>query len=180
MTREEIKALFPDATDEQISSMLNLHHKEMDARKRDNSDAAEKTAKIDEQAATIDELRKQVESLTASYSAAKKASNTTAAIAKLVKAGMDEELAKSIAGTTVTDDEKATGTAIDTIVSAYAAQEKTRQDALAAAQLRGMPKPQAGGTGEKSGASSAAEYGKRLGEKVANRKNSGTLEEFRN
>lgn len=179
MTRDEIKSLFPDATDEAISKMLNLHHSEMDARKRDNTDAAEKTAKIDEQAALIEALNKQVESLTAKYSAAQKASNTTAAIAKLVKAGMNEDLAKSIAGTTVTDDEKATNGAIDAIVAAYAAQEKTRQDALAAQQLHGMPKPQQSGTEGNSGTSSAAEYGKRLGEKVASRKNIGTLDDFK-
>ena len=33
MTREELKAIFPDATDEQISSMLNAHNKEVQAEK---------------------------------------------------------------------------------------------------------------------------------------------------
>lgn len=33
MTREELKAIFPDATDEQITSMLNAHNKEVQAEK---------------------------------------------------------------------------------------------------------------------------------------------------
>ena len=33
MTREDLKAIFPEATDEQITNMLNKHHSELNEEK---------------------------------------------------------------------------------------------------------------------------------------------------
>ncbi|MDE7362201.1 MAG: hypothetical protein K2N38_09740 [Oscillospiraceae bacterium] len=40
MTRDEIKKLFPEATDEQVSALLSSHHSEMLPQKSESSGAA--------------------------------------------------------------------------------------------------------------------------------------------
>ena len=47
MTREEIKKLFPEATDEQVSALLSSHHSEMNKLKDDNKALKEKADKFD-------------------------------------------------------------------------------------------------------------------------------------
>ena len=56
MTRAEVIKLFPDATEEQISGILNAHHKEMDAEREKNKDAKDNAAKVAELQAQIEEL----------------------------------------------------------------------------------------------------------------------------
>ena len=56
MTRQDVIRLFPDATDEQISGILNAHHKEMDAEKEKTKDAKDSVAKVAELQAQIEEL----------------------------------------------------------------------------------------------------------------------------
>lgn len=55
MTRSDVKALFPDATDEQITNLLNQTGKELEAEK-------EKTKQFKADASKIAELQKQLES----------------------------------------------------------------------------------------------------------------------
>ena len=78
MTRAEVIKLFPDATEEQISGILNAHHKEMDAEREKNKDAKDNAAKVAELQAQIEELstkdapeieniQKQLDNMTAEY-----------------------------------------------------------------------------------------------------------------
>lgn len=72
MTREQILTLFPDATDEQITAMLNAHHKEVQAEKKiaeQYKNGAEENAALKKQLAEIEskglseteKMQKQIE-----------------------------------------------------------------------------------------------------------------------
>lgn len=177
MKREEILELFPDATDEQISKLLNKHHGEMNAAKKADTEATEKAAKADEQAQTIATLQAQIEKLTADYSASRKANNTAKAVAALMKAGMDEAFATALAAGVVTDDAKASETNVANLATAFTAMETARQNALAQQGLKDMPLPQNPGTGASTHAD--VEYAKKLAEGKAFHSTSGTLDEFK-
>lgn len=47
MTRDEIKKLFPEAADEQISALLNSHHADIDKLKETNKSLKEKADRFD-------------------------------------------------------------------------------------------------------------------------------------
>lgn len=175
MTRDEILKLFPDATDEAISKLLNAHHNEINAARKQDADAAEKAAKSDAQAAEIVALQKQIEKLTADNAAARKANNVASALAALTKAGMDEALAKTIIDSAVTDDAKASTARIDALVTAYSAAEQARANALAQQGLKDMPKPMGGGDKPDT----SVEFAKRLAETKAIHSTSGTLDAFK-
>ena len=49
MTREELKAIMPEITEEQITAFLNKHHEELNKNKSD--DAAQKAAEISKKSA---------------------------------------------------------------------------------------------------------------------------------
>lgn len=177
MKREEIIELFPDATDEQISKLLNKHHGELNAARKADTEAAEKAAKSDEQAQTIASLQAQIEKLTADYSASRKANNTAKAVASLMKAGMDEAFATALAAGVVTDDAKASEANVANLATAFTAMETARQTALAQQGLKEMPKPQNPGAGKTLTAD--VDYAKKLAEGRAAHSTSGTLDSFK-
>lgn len=176
MKREEILELFPDATDEQISKLLNKHHGEMNAARRADTEAAEKAAKSDEQAQTILDLQKQIEKLTADNAAVRKTNNTAKAVAALMKAGMDEAFATALAAGVVTDDAKASEANVANLATAYTAMESARQAALAQQGLKDMPLPQHPGAGAST--TTDVDYAKKLAEGRALHSTSGTLDAF--
>lgn len=57
MTRDEIRKLFPEATDEQVSTLLSSHHNELNKLKDDNKALKEKADKFD--AAERDKLSQE-------------------------------------------------------------------------------------------------------------------------
>lgn len=192
MQRDDIKkavsALVPEGEsaenlDSVVSALLNLFHGELNAAKKASTDAAEKAAKAEAKAANADaqaaantELQSKVEKLEAALAAANKRSNTANAVAKLVQAGMNETLASSIAATSVSEDEKASTAAIDAIITAYSAQEQAKAAETAKAGMLNMQFPAPNGENTNSG---AVDLAKRLASQRADRKNSGTLDEFR-
>lgn len=175
MTRDEVLKLFPDATDEQISKLLNQHHAEMNAAKKADTEAAEKAARSDALSQTVTDLQSQLEKVTADLTAARREGNLTRAVAELVKAGMDEAFARTIAANAVSDDSKASQANVDALTKAFTAMEQARASALAEQGLRDMPKPQSGGTMPDT----SVEYAKKLAEGRANYTTSGTLDAFK-
>lgn len=176
MKREEILELFPEATDEQISKLLNKHHGEMNAMRKTDAEATEKAAKSDEQAALIENLQKQIEKMTADNAAMRKTNNTAKAVAALMKAGMDEGFATALAAGVVTDDAKASEANVANLATAFAAMETARQNALAQQGLKDMPKPQNNGM---NGTFADVEYAKKLAQGHAIHSTSGTLDAFK-
>lgn len=57
MTREQIKQLFPDATDEQITKLLNQHNQEIGAERIKTNSYKEKAEKADALQTQIDQLQ---------------------------------------------------------------------------------------------------------------------------
>ena len=125
MTREDIKKIFPDATDEQITNMLNSHNTEKNAEKAAASKAADKGISDDE----LSELRKKAkafddaekekmtaeEKLKAALEEAEKAKTEairvrarTKAEAEFIKAGLTETEYKDILDDVVADDDEKT------------------------------------------------------------------------
>lgn len=176
MKREEILELFPDATDEQISKLLNRHHAEISAKQKTDTEAAEKAARTDELAQTVTTLQAQLEKVTADLSNARRESNLANAVAALTKAGMDENFARTIVASSVSDDAKASTANVNAILTAFTAMEQARANALAEQGLRDMPKPQSGGG---NAPDASVEYAKKLAEGKAVHSTSGTLDAFK-
>lgn len=84
MTRADVIKLFPDATEEQISNLLNAHHKEVDVErektKATSKDSADKVAELQAQldelqnkdTPEIEKIQKQLDKMTADYEKAQK------------------------------------------------------------------------------------------------------------
>ena len=96
MTRDEIRKLFPEATDEQISTLLSSHHSELNKLKDDNKSLKEKADKFD---AAEREKLSQEEKLNALIEEANKAKaenlrllNRTKAAAKLTSLGISAKM----------------------------------------------------------------------------------------
>ncbi|MDE7399181.1 MAG: hypothetical protein K2N06_06600 [Oscillospiraceae bacterium] len=112
MTRDEIRKLFPEATDEQISTLLSSHHNELNKLKDDNKSLKEKADKFD---AAEREKLSQEEKLNALIEEANKAKaenlrllNRTKAAAKLTALGLSEEEYSPILDGFVSDNEEQT------------------------------------------------------------------------
>ncbi len=147
MTREEIRKLFPDASDEQISALLNSHHSEIAALKDEKKALKEKADKFDE---AEREKLSQEEKLKALIEEANKAKaenqrllNRTKAAAKLTAAGLTEEEYSAVLDGFVTDDEERTLGFAEALTKLIGA---SREKAAAAAkqELLQTPAPAAG------------------------------------
>ena len=88
MTRQEIKDLMPDATDEQITGLLNQFHKELDAE-------AEKAKQFKADADKVTALQKEVEAAKAKQSEIEKLKQEKAEIQKQLDTINDQNLTES-------------------------------------------------------------------------------------
>lgn len=61
MTREDLKKLFPDATDDQITKMLNMHNSEINIERNKVTAMKDKADSADELQKQIDELQQQLD-----------------------------------------------------------------------------------------------------------------------
>lgn len=88
MTRNDIKALFPDATDEQLTNLLNQFHKELDAE-------AEKAKQFKVDAEKVTALQKEVEAAKASQAEIERLKKEKADIQKQLDEINDQSLSES-------------------------------------------------------------------------------------
>ena len=88
MTREDIKKAFPDATDEQLTLLLNQFHKELDEEK-------EKAKQFKADADKVTALQKEVEAAKAKQSEIDKLKQEKADIQKQLDAISDQTLSES-------------------------------------------------------------------------------------
>lgn len=95
MTRDEIKKLFPEATDEQVSALLSSHHNELNKLKDDNKSLKEKADKFDaaerEKLSQEEKLKALIDEANKAKSENQRLLNRTKAAAKLTAAGLSEE-----------------------------------------------------------------------------------------
>ena len=163
MTREELKEIMPDITDEQITAFLNKHHEELNAsadEKLKNAKAAladatkaRKTAEkelkeLKESHLSDDEkLQKALEEAEASKADYAKKLNRLEVEKLFVDAGITSEYYGPIIDSVVTDDAEASkklaGSFVDVMKSQKEATEKALREELSIA-----PKPHAAGGNE--------------------------------
>nr|DAE93788.1 MAG TPA: Major head protein [Caudoviricetes sp.]DAV24628.1 MAG TPA: Major head protein [Caudoviricetes sp.] len=163
MTREELKEIMPDITDEQITAFLNKHHEELNAsadEKLKNAKAAladatkaRKTAEkelkeLKESHLSDDEkLQKALEEAEASKADYAKKLNRLEVEKLFVDAGITSEYYEPIIDSVVTDDAEASkklaGSFVDVMKSQKEATEKALREELSIA-----PKPHAAGGNE--------------------------------
>lgn len=146
MTREEVKKLMPEATDEQISAFLTAHHSEIDKKTKGLNESLsalkEKAELYDkEQAAKLSEQEKY-QKLISEAEAAKAESmrllSRTKAEAKLLESGLSKEIYGGLLDIIVSDDEAKTLAATEALIKSFSANAAT---AAAAAKQEAMQTP---------------------------------------
>ncbi len=112
MTRDEIKKLFPEATDEQVSALLSSHHSEMNKLKDDNKALKEKADKFDaaeqEKLSQEEKLKQLIDDANKAKAENQRLLNRTKAAAKLTAAGLSEEEYSTVLDGFVSDNEEQT------------------------------------------------------------------------
>ena len=140
MTRADVIKLFPDATEEQITSALNAFHKEIDdAKDKAKSVRDENAAKVAELQAQLDELnskddselekvQKQLDKLNGDYEKAQKTIRDMELKNGLLGQGVSEEDANKLIETMSADkfDPSVIGTLIANAISAHDKEKMTK------------------------------------------------------
>ena len=152
MTREQIREQFPEATEEQITALLNINGADVTAAKKNNVDPKELKQLRDDSAAykklqeanltDAEKIQKALADAEASKLDFVKKSNRLDIEKILVAAGLDEEDYKDLIDTLVSDDSeksKAAATAFASLVSKQkeAAVQKTKEEMMDGTQTPG-------------------------------------------
>ena len=152
MTREDIKKQFPDATEEQITALLNINGTDIEGAKKNNVDPKVLKQLQDDSAAykklqdanltDAEKIQKALADAEASKLDFAKKSNRLDVEKILVGAGLTEDDYKDLIDTLVSDDaekSKAAATAFATLVSKQkeAAVQKTKEEMMDGTQTPG-------------------------------------------
>ena len=169
MTRDDIKKQFPDATEEQISALLNINGTDIEGAKKNNVDPKVLKQLQDDSAAykklqeanltDAEKIQKALQDAEASKLDFAKKSNRLDVEKILVAAGLIEEDYKDLIDTLVSDDaekSKTAATAFAGLVSKQkeAAVQKTKEEMMDGTQTPGGDN---GGDKEKTTAEKIAE-----------------------
>lgn len=165
MTRQELKDLMPDITDEQISAILAKHHEEISAKTKAAEDKfsayKDKADKYDKEQA--DKLSEQEKYQKLMEEAAQiKAENTrllnrTKVQEKFVKAGIKEECYSPLLDSIVTDDEGKSLAFAESLIASFSANAAAAAEAAKQAAMQ-TPAPNPGAIG--NAASAQEQYNK--------------------
>lgn len=159
MTRQELKDLMPDITDEQISAVLAKHHEEISARAKAAEDKfsayKDKADKYDkEQADKLSEqekYRKLMEEAAQIKAENTRLLNRTKVQEKFVKAGISEECYSPLLDSIVSDDEGKSLAFADSLISSFSANAAAAAEAAKQAAMQ-TPAPNPGAIGNTAGA----------------------------
>lgn len=172
MTREQVKELFPDATEEQITALLNINGTDIEAEKKKNVDPktlkqlqadSEAYKKLKEADLTdAEKIQKALDDAAASKSEFAKKSNRLDVEKILVGAGLTEEDYKDLIDGLVTDDadaSKALATNLANMLTKQkeAAVQKTKEELMDGTQTPGGNGGSGGNEGNKTDAEKLAE-----------------------
>lgn len=165
MTRQELKDLMPDITDEQISAILAKHHEEINVKTKAAEDKfsayKDKADKYDKEQA--DKLSEQEKYQKLMEEAAQiKAENTrllnrTKVQEKFVKAGIREECYSPLLDSIVTDDEGKSLAFAESLIASFAENAAAAAEAAKQAAMQ-TPAPNPGAIG--NAASAQEQYNK--------------------
>lgn len=153
MTRDELRAIMPDITEEQISAFLSKHHDEVSAKAKAAEDKfsafREKAEKYDkEQADKLSEqekLQKELEKAQKLVAENSRLLNRTKVTAKFVEAGIKEESYSSLIDDIVSDDESKSLQFADNLIKAFSANAAAAAEAAKQEAMQ-TPPPAPGGT----------------------------------
>lgn len=155
MTREQVKAIFTEATDEQISAILDANGSDITKAKREISKLQEevdrlkpfeteleklKTASMTEQ----EKLQKQLEAAEKAEKLFKKQTNKVAAEKLFVAAGLKDEDYSELLESIVTDDAEHTTKTATLFVGILKSQKEATEKAIKEHLMRDNPRPPAG------------------------------------
>lgn len=158
MTREQVKKLFPEATEEQINAILDANSADIGkAKKGGISD--EELQKLKDKAKLHDDYEEtqktSEEKLTKALKEAEdlklsnlKLLNKTKAAGVFVAAGMTEEEYSTFIDGIVSDNEENTLALANSLVSTLNAKVEAKEKSVKAELLKSTPTPPAGGGGE--------------------------------
>lgn len=159
MTRQELKELMPDITDEQISAILAKHHEEVNAKAKAAEDKfsayKDKADKYDKEQA--DKLSEQEKYQKLMEEAAQiKAENTrllnrTKVQEKFVRAGIREECYSPLLDSIVTDDEGKSLAFAENLIASFSANAAAAAEAAKQAAMQ-TPAPNPGAIGNTASA----------------------------
>lgn len=159
MTRQELKDLMPDITDEQISAILAKHHEEINARAKAAEDKfstyKDKADKYDKEQA--DKLSEQEKYQKLMEEAAQiKAENTrllnrTKVQERFVKAGIKEECYSPLLDSIVSDNEGKSLAFSDSLINSFSANAAAAAEAAKQAAMQ-TPAPNPGAIGNTASA----------------------------
>lgn len=158
MTREDVKGIFPNASDEEITEFLNKHNGEIATAKAGKIKAdelkilREKAKKYDDYEAdklSVEEKAKKV--LKEAEDAKReglKLLNKSKAIQEFSNAGFKEDDYKDIINGIVSDDEEKTVNTAKSFVSVMSKQKSDMEAQFKEQYLKNIHKPQGGGIGD--------------------------------
>lgn len=154
MTREDVKKIFPNATEEEITAILNAHHNSIPKPSVNDDELTElrnKAKKYDEYEAdklsSEEKVKKALEEAEQLKSANLKMLNRTKGLEELVKGGFTADEAEKFIDSLVTDNEESTLSNVKNIVDVY----KIKSEALVKTAkenfMKNTPKPDNEGEG---------------------------------
>lgn len=155
MTREQVKAIFPDATDEQVDSILNSHGAELAKAKSVPKTAQEELDRLKAVEAEFEKLKgstlteqeklaKQLEAAEKAEKLFKKQTNKVAAEKMFVAAGLKDEDYSELLESIVTEDAEHTTKTATSFVGLLKAQKEATEKAVKEELMRNNPKPPPG------------------------------------
>ena len=156
MTRQELKDLMPDITDEQISAILAKHHEEINAKTKaaeDKFSAYKDKADKSEQ----EKYQKLMEEAAQIKAENTRLLNRTKVQEKFVKAGIKEECYSPLLDSIVSDDEGKSLAFADSLISSFSANAAAAAEAAKQAAMQ-TPAPNPGAIG--NAASAQEQYNK--------------------
>lgn len=157
MTREDIKKQFPDATEEQITAILNINGTDIEAEKKKNVDPkvlkqlqadSEAYKKLQEAGLTdAEKLQKALDDATASKAEFAKKSNRLDVEKILVGAGLTEEDYKDLIDGLVSEDAEASKALATNLASMLTKQKEAAVQKTKEELMDGTQTPGSGGNG---------------------------------
>ncbi len=158
MTREDVKKIFPDASEEQITSILNNHNTEIITVKKSNLSVDElkklkdKAKKYDEYEAdkltNEEKIQKALEEAELAKTENLKILNKSKAIQELVKGGFAEDDYKDFIDGIVSEDEVKTINMAKSMVNLLSKKNAEFETEYKNKQLEEMLKPEGGSDGD--------------------------------
>lgn len=152
MTREDVKKIMPEATEEQITAFLNQYNadvKKSGLADKDLEDLRSKAKKYDDyetEKLTIEEkTQKALDEAEQMRIENLKMLNRTKALAEFTKAGITEDDCKELLSSIVTDDEAKTIANAQSFVNLLSSKTKAYQEQLKDTQLKNIIKPKNNG-----------------------------------